>query len=103
MKHRFFQFNKAFTYIGELNKEKLGRVIADIVSSLPIYLTKMATDVTIYQFDNNQIVSIDIRYYLSKGVISEDEAGNLFKSTEAELMEAIKTELHNQKLIFALD
>lgn len=100
---RFFQFNKMFTYIGELDRTELYFKINEVLKDLPIYLAKINSDVSEYEYDNNNIISININYYLAKGVISEDDSIKLFKDTYDKLLEVINKELKNQKLIFAID
>lgn len=103
MKNRFFQYNKAITYVGELDQNSLGYKVKSVLETLPIYLIQLEARLPIIEVDNNNVLLLHITCYLCRGIISEDESNEIFKQLRTDLDTSIEEEFLEQKLIFSIE
>jgi len=102
---RIFMYNKAIVYIGNLDKNSLAESINEVLNNLPTPIVRLTRqeEILVYSFDNNNILTINLNFYIMKDVLTSDEVNSYLNEVQTSLDNTIKTELREQKLIFTLE
>lgn len=99
---RFLTYNKELIYIGDLDRDKLYSKLAEYIKHLPDYVTTLNTTISNYDVDANNILVINLLFYVPKDILSDESLENMKHRFIHDLNELLTEGLKEQKVLFSL-